>query len=85
LAVTTISHAPATGSAAATVARAVEAGKRVARTSQPGLARTSVVLVLGADFRGIAARVAASTGQAARPPQPTPATRGLPAWDPRPC
>jgi polyisoprenyl-teichoic acid--peptidoglycan teichoic acid transferase len=86
LAVTTIAHAPAAGTAAATsVARAVEAGKRVARTSQPGLARTSVVLVLGADFRGIAARVAAPTRQAARPPQPTPATRGLPAWDPRPC
>jgi LCP family protein required for cell wall assembly len=85
LAVTTISHAPAAGGAAASVARAVKAGKRVARTSQPGLARTSVVLVLGADFRGIAARVAAPTRQAARPPQPTPATRGLPAWDPRPC
>jgi hypothetical protein len=34
LAVTTIAHAPAAGTAAATsVARAVEAGKRVARTS----------------------------------------------------
>jgi len=38
--------------------------------------------VLGADFRGTATRVAAP---ATRPPKPTPATRTLPAWDPRPC
>jgi LCP family protein required for cell wall assembly len=85
LAVTSIAHAPATGTAAASLARAVKAGKRVARTPQAGLARSSVVLVLGADFRGIAPRVATPARPATRPPKPTPATRTLPAWDPRPC
>jgi polyisoprenyl-teichoic acid--peptidoglycan teichoic acid transferase len=82
-AVTTIAHAPSSTAAATTVARAVKAGRRVARTAQPGLAPTAVVLVLGRDFRGTATRVA--TPGPPRPPKPTAATRALPAWDPRPC
>jgi hypothetical protein len=84
-AVTGISHAPATGAAATTLARAVKAGGRVARSPRPGLARTSVVLVLGDDFRGVTTRVATPARRAPRPPKPTPATRTLPPWDPRPC
>jgi hypothetical protein len=54
----------------------VKPGTRVARADQPGLARNTVVLVLGPDFKGLAGRVA--------PSKPT-ATRVLPTWDPRPC
>jgi hypothetical protein len=43
------------------------------------------VLVLGADFKGLASRVVPSKPPAARPPKPTPATRDLPPWDPCPC
>jgi LCP family protein required for cell wall assembly len=82
-AVTTVAAAPGHAAAATTVARAVKAGKRVARTPQPGLASTAVVLVLGRDFRGTVTRVAAP--RPPRPPKPTAATRALPAWDPRPC
>jgi hypothetical protein len=64
------------------VAKAVRAGPRVARAARPGLARTSVVLVLGDDFHGLA-RVAAA--KPSGPPKPTRATRSLPAWDSRPC
>jgi polyisoprenyl-teichoic acid--peptidoglycan teichoic acid transferase len=82
---TTLAHAPGAGGAAATTARALKAGGRVARTARPGLKAGSVELVLGADFRGLAARVAVPRPAPARPPKPTPATRALPPWDPRPC
>jgi LytR cell envelope-related transcriptional attenuator len=81
-AATTLLHAPSGGAAAATVAKAVRAGPRVARAARSGLARTSVVLVLGDDFCGLAPAAAA---RPPGPPKPTPATRSLPAWDPRPC
>jgi polyisoprenyl-teichoic acid--peptidoglycan teichoic acid transferase len=84
-AATTLSHAPGTDGAATAVARALKAGGRVARAARPGLDRGSVVLVLGRDFRGLAARVAPSKPLPTRPPAPTPATRDLPPWDPRPC
>jgi hypothetical protein len=67
------------------VARALKAGSRVARAPRPGLAPASVVLVLGPDFNGIAGRVPTATRPPSRPPKPTPATRDLPPWDPRPC
>jgi hypothetical protein len=57
----------------------------VARSPQPGLANQSVVLTLGADFRGVATRVAVPKPTTTRPPKPTPATRDLPAWDPHSC
>ena len=57
---------------------------QVARTPQPGLARTSVVLTLGKDFKGMATRIKKPTTPT-RPPKPTAATRDLPSWDPRPC
>jgi hypothetical protein len=63
----------------------VEPGTRVARAGQPGLARNTVVLVLGPDFKSLAGRVAPSKPPASGPPKPTAATRTLPAWDPRPC
>jgi hypothetical protein len=44
-----------------------------------------VVLILGADFNGLASRVVPAKPPATRPPKPTPATRDLPPWDPRPC
>jgi hypothetical protein len=44
-----------------------------------------VVLVLGADFKGLAAEVTVPKPPPPRPPKPTRATRGLPPWDPRPC
>jgi polyisoprenyl-teichoic acid--peptidoglycan teichoic acid transferase len=82
---TTLLHAPGTDAAASVVAKVVKLkpGGRVARASQAGLARTTVVLVLGADFKGLAGRVAAP--KPPPPPKPTPATRDLPPWDPRPC
>jgi polyisoprenyl-teichoic acid--peptidoglycan teichoic acid transferase len=84
---TTLLHSPATDAAARSVARAVKVkpGTRVARADRPGLARNTVVLVLGPDFKGLAGRVAPSKPPASRPPKPTAATRALPAWDPRPC
>jgi LCP family protein required for cell wall assembly len=83
-ATTRLAHAPGTA-AATTLARAVKTGHRVARTPQPGLAQRTVVLVLGADFNGLASRVVPTKPPAPRPPKPTPATRDLPPWDPRPC
>ena len=82
---TTVLHAPGADGAASVVARAVKlkGGGRVARANQPGLGRTTVVLVLGPDFKGLAGKVAAP--KPPPPPKPTPATRDLPAWDPRPC
>ncbi len=84
---TVLARARGTDAAASMVARAVKlkAGGRVARADQPGLARTTVVLVLGPDFKGLAGRVAAP-----KPPPPAPqADRRPPAtcppWDPRPC
>jgi len=84
-ATTRLAHAQGTAAAASTLARAVKTGGRVVRTSQPGLARRSLVLVLGADFKGLASRVVPTKPPAARPPKPTQATRDLPPWDPRPC
>ena len=52
-------------------------------TPQPGLARASVILTLGKDFKGMATRVKKPTTRP--PPKPTAATRDLPSWDPRPC
>ena len=83
--VTRLAHANGSGAAAGRVAGVLKAGgKRVARAPQAGLARNSVVLVLGKDFKGLAGRVA-PTKAATRPPKPTAATRDLPSWDPRPC
>jgi polyisoprenyl-teichoic acid--peptidoglycan teichoic acid transferase len=84
-ATTRVAHAPGTDAAASTLARGVRTGGRVARSPQPGLAGRSVVLILGADFNGLASRVVPAKLPAARPPKPTPATRDLPPWDPRPC
>ena len=84
---TTLLHTPGTDAAARSVARAVKvkSGTRVARADQPGLARNTVVLVLGSDFKGLAGRVAPAKPPTSRPPKPTAATRALPTWDPRPC
>jgi len=84
-ATTRLAHAPGSDAAASTLARAVKTGGRVARSPQPGLAQRSVVLILGADFNGLASRVVPAKPPATRPPKPTPATRDLPPWDPRPC
>ena len=84
-ATTRLAHSPGTDAAASTLARAVKTGGRVARSPQPGLAQRSVVLILGADFNGLASRVTPAKPPATRPPKPTPATRDLPPWDPRPC
>jgi hypothetical protein len=81
---TTLFHAPGSDAAARTAALAVKGGG-VVRAPQAGLARGSVVLVLGADFKGLAGRVAVPKPAPTRPPKPTPATRNLPPWDPRPC
>jgi LCP family protein required for cell wall assembly len=70
--VTTISSSGGTAPAATTVARAVKAGRRVARTTRPGLDRSSVVLVLGGDFRAVATRVAPPPRPGAPPPPPPP-------------
>jgi LCP family protein required for cell wall assembly len=84
-AATGLSHAPATDAAATAVARVLETGGRVGRAARPDLGTNSVLLVLGRDFRGLADRVAVPKPPPARPPKPTPATRDLPPWDPRPC
>ena len=84
-ATTRLAHAPGSDAAASTLARAVKTGGRVARSPQPGLAQHSLVLVLGADFNGLASRVVPAKPPATRLPKPTPATRDLPPWDPRPC
>lgn len=83
--VTRLAHAKGSDAAATRVAGVLKAGgERVARTPQAGLARNSVILVLGKDFKGLASRVAPPKA-ATRPPKPTAATRDLPPWDPRPC
>jgi LCP family protein required for cell wall assembly len=84
-AATTLAFGPGGDGAAGTVARALRTGHRVARTARPGLGRGAVVLVLGADFKGLAARVVVPKPPPAKPPRPTRATRDLPSWDPRPC
>jgi polyisoprenyl-teichoic acid--peptidoglycan teichoic acid transferase len=84
-AATTMAYGPGADGAATTVARALKTGRPAARTGQPGLGRGSVVLVLGADFEGLAAKVTVPKPPPPRPPKPTRATRGLPPWDPRPC
>jgi hypothetical protein len=83
-AATVVSYAPGSAKAAGTVAQVVKAGRGVGRHPRAGLARTTVVLTLGGDFRGLATRVKKAP-TATRPPKPTAATRALPAWDPRPC
>ena len=81
--VTRLAHDKGSDAAASRVAGVLRTGgERVARAPQAGLARSSVVLVLGKDFKGLASRVPKT---ATRPPKPTAATRDLPAWDPRPC
>jgi hypothetical protein len=83
---TTLTHAKGSVAAATTVARVVKVdGNRVARVGQPGLGASSVVLVLGSDFKGLASGVALPKPAAPRPPKPTAATRDLPLWDPHPC
>jgi LCP family protein required for cell wall assembly len=83
---TTLFHAPGADAAARGAARALKGGGRVARAPRAGLAAGEVVLVLGADFGGVAGRLpAATTRPPAKPPKPTAATRDLPPWDPRPC
>jgi LCP family protein required for cell wall assembly len=79
---TTLSHPEGTDAAARAVARALKGGSGVGRAPRPGLGPNSTVLVLGADFKGLVARV---TVPKPRPPGPTAATRNLPPWDPRPC
>jgi LCP family protein required for cell wall assembly len=81
---TVLAHARGSANAAGVVAQVVKAGRGVARRPQVGLSRTSVVLVLGNDFKGVASRIRKHPTPA-RPPKPTAATRSLPAWDPRPC
>ena len=85
-ATTEVVSASVRNAAGTTVARALKTtGARVARSPQPGLAKRSVVLTLGADFRAVATRVAVTKPPPTRPPKPTPATRDLPPWDPRSC
>ena len=84
-ATTKVVSASAINAAGTTVARALNTSGRVARSPQPALANQSVVLTLGADFKGVATRVAAAKPPTTRPPKPTPASRDLPAWDPRSC
>jgi LCP family protein required for cell wall assembly len=84
-ATTTLTFGEGADGAATTVARALKTGRRVGRAARPGLGQGSVVLVLGADFKGLAAKVAVPKPPPPRPPKPTRATRGLPSWDPRPC
>src|SRR5215207_8483115 len=81
---TRLAHAPGTAAAAGTLARAVKTGGRVARSPQPGLAQRSVVLVLGADFNGLASRVVPAKPPAPPPPHPAPAPRRPPALGPPP-
>jgi hypothetical protein len=85
-ATTRLTHAKSSDTAASSVARVVKVtGERVARSPQPALRATSVVLVLGSNFKGLTSRTAVPKPPATRPPKPTAATRGLPQWDPRPC
>jgi LCP family protein required for cell wall assembly len=85
-ATTDLTHAEGTDAAASTVARTVKARRgQVAMASQPGLAPNTVVLVLGDDFKSVTGRPTATKPRTSRPPKPTPATRDLPPWDPRPC
>jgi LytR cell envelope-related transcriptional attenuator len=85
-ATTKVVSASANNAAGTTVARVLKTtGGRVARSPQPGLATQSAVLTLGADFKGVATRVAVTKPPTTRPPKPTPATRDLPPWDPRSC
>jgi LCP family protein required for cell wall assembly len=79
-----LSYAPGSVKAAELVAQVVKAGRGVAKGPKGGLARTTVVLTLGKDFRGLAPKVKQRPAPT-RPPKPTAATRALPAWDPRPC
>jgi LCP family protein required for cell wall assembly len=83
---TTLLHAPGSDAAARGLARALKGGGRVARAPRAGLAAGEVTLVLGSDFGGIGGRLpTATTRPPTKPPKPTPATRDLPPWDPRPC
>jgi LCP family protein required for cell wall assembly len=82
---TTLLHAQGSDAAARTTALAVRAGPGPARRPRAGVARASVVLVLGSDFKGLATRVTVPKPRSTPPPKPTPATRDLPPWDPRPC
>jgi hypothetical protein len=84
-AATTLAAGPGGDGAASTVARALRTGRKVARGSRSGLGRGAVVLVLGADFKGLAGRVVVPKPPPPKPPKPTRATRDLPSWDPRPC
>jgi LCP family protein required for cell wall assembly len=85
-ATTSLTHAEGTAAAASTVARTVRAGSgQVARAPQPGLAPNTVILVLGDDFKRLTGHATATSPRTSRPPKPTPATRALPPWDPRPC
>jgi hypothetical protein len=84
-ATTKVVSASANDAAGTTVASLVRVGGgRVARSHQPGLAKDAVVLILGDNFKDLAGRVPTKP-LSSRPPKPTPATRELPAWDPRPC
>jgi polyisoprenyl-teichoic acid--peptidoglycan teichoic acid transferase len=84
-AATTLAAGPGGDGAAGTVTRALRTGGKVARTTRPGLGRGAVVLVLGADFKGLAGRVTVPKPPPPKPRKPTRATRDLPSWDPRPC
>jgi polyisoprenyl-teichoic acid--peptidoglycan teichoic acid transferase len=84
-AATTLAFGSGGDGAASIVARTLRTGHWVARTARPGLGRGAVLLVVGADFKGLAARVAVPKPPPAKPPRPTRATRDLPSWDPRPC
>jgi hypothetical protein len=85
-ATTKVVSASVRNAAGTTVAHLVKVNRgQVGRSSQPGLATQSVVLTIGADFKAVATRVAVTKAPPPRPPKPTPATRDLPAWDPRSC
>ena len=85
-ATTSLTHPEGAKAAATTVARTITTGGgQVAQAPQPGLATNTVVLVLGNDFKSVAGRATATKPKPTRPPKPTPATRDLPPWDPRPC
>jgi hypothetical protein len=51
---TTLRHAERTDAAARTVARALQGGAGFPRTARSGVGAGTVVLVLGADFKGVA-------------------------------
>jgi hypothetical protein len=85
-ATTKVVSASMRNAAGTTVAHLVKVNRgQVGRSSQPGLATQSIVLTLGADFKGVATRVAVTKPPTTRPPKPTLATRDLPPWDPRSC